>query len=148
MNSNVADSPFIVPVAGCAMILGMAVASSWSEVRKRQIRSQERLTAIAHGVTLPPTEEELAIIHGKPTQSLVRRRANLRLAANILLAGSAGIALFFVVLAAILQVRPVLCGAAAALIPLAIGLGIWWDVRKQDEDFALSGLEKPTTTLE
>ncbi|MDE1155757.1 MAG: hypothetical protein PW735_08505 [Acidobacteriaceae bacterium] len=133
---EVANSPFIVPVAGCAMILGMSVASGWAEVQKRRVQSQERLAAIASGVPIPPTPEELAITHGKPTQSMVRRRANLRLAASILLASSAGLIAFFFFLSWILHERDVLCGAAAAIIPLAIGLGIWWDVAQQDKDIA------------
>ncbi|MDE1160778.1 MAG: hypothetical protein PW792_02400 [Acidobacteriaceae bacterium] len=140
------DSPFVVPVAGCAMILGMSVASYWSDVRKRQLQSQERLAAIARGVPVPPTEEELAIIHGKPAQTQMRRRANLRLTAYVLLASAGGVIVFFIALASILQVRNVLCGAAAGVIPLAMGLGFLWDVRKQTEEIDEvneSGLKVP-----
>ncbi|MES2389994.1 MAG: hypothetical protein V4555_00025, partial [Acidobacteriota bacterium] len=60
------QSPFIVPVAGCVMILGIVVAGIWSSIRQREMQSQERLAAIAKGMPLPPTTEELAIIHGRP----------------------------------------------------------------------------------
>ncbi len=80
------NSPFIVPVAGCLMILGIVLAGVWSGVRNREIQSRERLEAIARGVPIPPTPEELAITHGRPTSDLRRRRANIRLAGVVLLA--------------------------------------------------------------
>ena len=61
------NSPFIIPVAGCAMVLGIVIAGIWSGVRQREIQSRERLEAIARGVPIPPTPEELAITHGRPT---------------------------------------------------------------------------------
>lgn len=138
------NSPFIVPVAGCLMILGIVLGGVWSGVRNREIQSRERLEAIARGVPIPPTPEELAITHGRPTSDLRRRRANIRLAGVVLLASAAGIILFFIALAAVLQERAVLCGAAAGLIPLAIGCGFLIDTKIQtkemDEVKAQSGL--------
>ena len=127
-------SPFIVPVAGCAMILGIVVAGIWSGVRNREIQSRERLEAIARGVPIPPTPEELAITHGRPTADLRRRRANIRLTGVVLLASAVGLILFFSGLAAVLQERNVLCGAAVGLIPLAIGLGFLVDVKIQTRE--------------
>src|SRR5580658_5019309 len=120
-------SPFIVPVAGCLMILGIVIAGIWSGVRQREIQSRERLEAIARGVPIPPTPEELAITHGRPTADLRRRRANIRLA-------GVGLILFFVGLAAVLQERDVLCGAAVGLIPMAIGGGFLIDTKIQTHE--------------
>ena len=128
------NSPFIVPVAGCLMILGIVLGGVWSSVRNREIQSRERLEAIARGVPIPPTPEELAITHGRPTADLRRRRANIRLAGVVLLASGAGLVLFFVALAAVLQERAVLCGAAAALIPLAVGAGFLIDTKIQTRE--------------
>ncbi|HEY5382859.1 MAG TPA: DUF6249 domain-containing protein [Acidobacteriaceae bacterium] len=128
------NSPFIVPVAGCAMILGIVVAGVWSSARTREIQSRERLEAIARGVAIPPTPEELAITHGRPAASLSRRRANIRLTGVVLVASAVGIVLFFVVLAAVLQERDVLSGAAVGLIPLAIGVGFLIDTRVQTRE--------------
>src|SRR5579875_2121588 len=89
-------SPFIIPVAGCAMVLGIVVAGVWSGVRTREIQSRERLEAIARGVPIPPTPEELAITHGKPSASVARRRANIRLTGIVLLATAVGLIAFFV----------------------------------------------------
>jgi hypothetical protein len=131
---DVAFSPFIVPVAGCLMILGIVVAGIWSGVRQREIQSRERLEAIARGVPIPPTPEELAITHGRPTADLRRRRANIRLTGVVLLASAVGLILFFLGLAAVLQERAVLCGAAVGLIPLAIGLGFLIDTKIQTRE--------------
>lgn len=136
------DSPFIVPVAGCLMILGIVLAGTWSSNRANELRSRERLECIARGVTPPPTVEELAILHGKPTADRVRRRANIRLAGNVLVAGGLGLALFFIVLASVLHVREVLSGAAAAIIPLSIGAGFLYDSRLQARE-----MSNPTETV-
>ena len=127
-------SPFIVPVAGCAMVLGIVIAGIWSGIRNREIQSRERLEAIARGVPIPPTPEELAITHGKPAASLTRRRANIRLAGIVLLATAVGLILFFCGLAAVLQERDVLCGAAVGLIPAAIGVGFLIDTKIQTRE--------------
>jgi hypothetical protein len=129
-----ASSPFIVPVAGCAMVLGIVMAGVWSSVRNREIQSRERLEAIARGVPIPPTPEELAITHGRPTANLARRRANLRLTGVVLLATAVGMILFFVTLSAVLHVREVLSGAAVALVPLAMGVGFLIDTRLQTRE--------------
>jgi hypothetical protein len=128
---SAADSPYIVPVAGCMMVLGIVVAGIWSSVREREMLAQERLAAIARGIPIPPTEEELAIMHGKPLSDAARRRDNIRLAAIILLCSAGGLSLFFFALAAVLQVRAVLCGAAVGLIPLGVGVGLYLDARVQ-----------------
>jgi hypothetical protein len=127
-------SPFIVPVAGCLMILGIVATSVWAGVRQREIQSRERLEAIARGVPIPPTPDELAITHGRPTLDLRRRRANIRLAGVVLIASAVGLILFFVGLAAVLQERDVLCGAAVGLIPLAIGCGFLIDTKIQTRE--------------
>ena len=139
---SVMDSAFVVPVAGCIMVLGIVVAGIWSGTRTREIQAQERLAAIARGVPLPPTVEELAIIHGKPMSDATRRRDNIRLAAIILLCGAGGLIVFFVALAVVVQVREVLCGAAAALIPLGIGVGLFIDARLQTRALDEAALEK------
>ena len=132
--SETFNSPFIVPVASFVMVLGIVAVGSWSNARKRELESQERLAAIAKGLVLPPTAAEIAATQGRPAISLVRRRANIRLAGIVLLGAAAGIALFFIALSAILNERDVLCGAACALIPLGIGVGFLIDTRIQTRE--------------
>ncbi len=137
---DVAYSPFIVPVAGCAMALGIAVAGIWSRTRKRELESHERLAAIAQGIAPPPTAEELVLTQApRQAGSSLRRRANIRLTGIVLVSAAAGIVLFFVVLAAILLNRDVLCGAATGLIPLGIGVGFLIDSRIQAREIEEAG---------
>jgi len=49
---------------------------------------------------------------------------------------------FFFALAVVVQVREVLCGAAAALIPLGIGVGLFIDARLQTRALDEAALEK------
>ena len=134
ISSDFMNSPFVIPVAGCLTGLGIAVAGIWSAVRTREIQGQERLAAIAKGVPIPPTAEELAIIHGKPSVDSTRRRGNVRRGGIVLLGLAVGLILFFIALASVLQQRDVLCGAAAGLIPLGIGVGLLIDARIQTRE--------------
>jgi hypothetical protein len=131
---DAANSPFIVPVAGCLMILGIVAVTSWSSSRNRELESQERLAAIAKGLVPPPTREELALTQTRPTSNAIRRRANIRLAGIVLTAGSIGAALFFILLSIILHERDVLCGVPCALIPLGIGVGFLIDTHIQSRE--------------
>jgi hypothetical protein len=139
------NSPFIVPVASFVMVLGIVAVGAWSNSRKREMESQERLAAIAKGIVLPPTPAEIAASQGRPATSLVRRRANIRLAGIVLLGAAAGIALFFIALASILQERDVLCGAACALIPFGIGVGFLIDTRIQSKEIDDATTPPPTS---
>ena len=128
------DSPFSVPIAGCAMVACIVVASMSFQNRRRELQSQERLAAIAKGLPMPPTAEELALMNGKPSLDSTRRRGNTRRAGIVLIGSAAGLILFFVALASVLQVREVLSGAAAGLIPLGIGVGFLVDARIQTRE--------------
>ena len=139
--ADAVGSPFIVPVAGCFMVLGIVAVSMWSGARKREIESQERLAAIAKGIVPPPTADELALTQSRPIPSAFRRRANIRLTGIVLIGSSVGIVLFFVALATILQERDVLSGAACGLVPLGIGAGFLIDTHIQSRE-----IEEATTT--
>jgi len=145
--TNAWDSPFSVPVAGCFMILGIVVASMWASNRQREMQSQERLAAIAKGLPVPPTPEELALMNGKPPADVTRRRGNTRRAGIVLIGSAAGLILFFVALASVLQVREVLSGAAAGLIPLGIGVGFLVDARIQTRELEEATSNPQSTDL-
>ena len=132
--ADAAGSPFIVPVASFVMVLGIVAVGAWSNARKREIESQERLAAIAKGLVPPPTAAELALTQNRPATSLIRRRANIRLAGIVLLGSSVGIVLFFIALAAIERDRDILCGAACGLIPFGIGVAFLIDTRIQSRE--------------
>ncbi len=135
------DSPFVVPVAGCIMILGIVCAGIWSGIRQREIQSTERLAAIAKGVALPPTPAEIAAMHGKPSIDATRRRGNVRLSGIILLGVALGMVVFFIALASILRQREVLSGAAVGLIPLGVGIALLVDARIQTRELEQAGAE-------
>ena len=141
------NSPFIVPVAGCARIAAIVWAGSWSSARKRQIESEERLAAIARGLPVPPTADELEASRNRPAPNALRRRANIRLAGIILIASSIGLAIFFVILWAVLREREILSGVACALIPFGIGAGLLIDARIQTREMEESlQTTSPTST--
>ena len=135
---EIANSPFIVPVAGCLMIVGIVGFTSWSGARSRECESHERLAAIAKGIAPPPTKEEIALTHARPTPSALRRRANVRLSGIVLVGTAFGLMLFFALLAWVLRERDVLCGVAVGLIPLGIGIAFLIDAGIQARELAAS----------
>ncbi len=139
-------SPFIIPVAGCAMILGIVASGAWARVRSLEIKSQERLARIAHGLPVEPdwdqaTAREAAQVagqmtpaapkpHGRPKDGSGARRAGM-----VLVSVGVGLFAFFAALTMIVQVREVLSGGAAGLIPFAIGIGFLIDARLKKREF-------------
>src|ERR1700761_8483261 len=108
------DSPFVVPVAGCVMILGLGVAGIYSEMRTKELRSQERIAMLNRGVPLPEIEKLMAnaSVEEKKVRDPLRSLANARRTAMVLISCGVGLGLFGLMMFAILQVRPVLIVAA------------------------------------
>lgn len=140
--AGVFNSPFIVPVFGTIMILGIVVAGIWSGVRNREMQSQERLAAIAKGIPLEPAWDE-ALVRRATTQSPIAAAMQLRpndgagarRVGIVLVSVGVGLGAFFSTLAMILQERDVFCGAATGLIPLAIGAGFLVDANLRRAEF-------------
>jgi Flp pilus assembly protein TadB len=137
-------SPFVVPVAGCLMILGLGVAGIYSEIDQRRIRSQERMTLLARGMSVEDIERMQRQAANDDAVDPVRTLNTIRRTAMILLACGVGIIAFGLVLAVILEMRVLLIVPGAGLIPLAIGLGFWVDYKMQARDLARFGLEVDT----
>ncbi len=135
-------SPFIVPVAGCAMIGSIAVAGIWSGVRTREIRSHERLARIAQGLPVEPDWDQETLQQakasstsapkpfGRPNDGAGAHRAGL-----ILCSIGIGLIAFFAFLAVVLRERDVFSGACAGIPPLAIGAGFLVDARSRRKNF-------------
>lgn len=135
--AGIFNSPYIIPIFGTVMVLGIVIANVWSGVRAREMRSQERLAAIAKGIPVPPSFEEQALEQvnvAAAGTSLERQRNASRRAGLVLVFTGLGLVAFFIVLELVLQVRPVLCGAAAGLIPAGIGLGFLVDAKARTAD--------------
>jgi hypothetical protein len=135
------DSAFVVPVAGCLMILGLGLFGIYSEIDQRRVRSQERMTLLARGMSIEDIERLQRQVQNEDASDPVRTLNNIRRTAMILFGSGGGIILFGLLLAVILQIRVLLIVPAAGLIPLAIGLGFWVDYKMQARDLARFGLE-------
>lgn len=137
-------SPFTVAVAGCLMILGLGCFGIYSEMDQKRLRSQERMTLLARGMSIEDIERLQRQVATEDTADPVRTMNNIRRTAMILLASGAGIVVFGLLFAAILQNRVLLIIPAGGIIPMAIGVGFWIDYKMQARDLARFGLEVDT----
>ena len=140
---NFVFSPFIVPVAGCLVAIVAIISGIWLDGHKRRIRSEERIAMLARGVPLAEIEKMLGVGDEEkpPVKDPLRSLGNARRAGIVLVSVGVGLILFFLVLTEILHVREVLSGAAAGLIPLAIGVGFFIDYNLQKRELSRFGLE-------
>jgi hypothetical protein len=136
-------SPFVVPVAGCLVGIVAIVSGIWFESQKRRFKSEERMAMLARGVPLAEIERMLGVGEEDkpPVKDPLRSLGNARRAGIILVSVGVGLVLFFLVLTEIVRVREVLAGAAAGLIPLAIGIGFFIDYNLQKRELSRFGLE-------
>ena len=124
-----ANSPFIVPVAVFAMVLGIVIANTIAGYHTRRLQTEERLAAIAKGIPIPePIPEPIPIVDH------YRRARAVRMGGIICTAGGIGLAVFGLLLTWIVQEHDVLVVAAAGLIPLSIGIGLLVDYAFQKRD--------------
>jgi hypothetical protein len=142
--STIFLSPFVVAVAGCIMILGLGCFGIYSEMDQKRLRSQERMTLLARGMSIDDIERLQRQVQTEDVADPVRTMNNIRRTAMILFGSGAGILVFGLLLASILQVRVLLIVAAAGIIPIAIGIGFWIDYKMQARDLARFGLEVDT----
>jgi hypothetical protein len=140
---NFIFSPFVIPVAGCLVAIVAIVSGIWLDGHKRRMKSEERIAMIARGVPLAEIEKMLGTGDEEkpPVKDPLRSLGNARRVGIVLVSVGVGLVLFFVVLTAILHVREVLAGAAAGLIPLAIGIGFFIDYNLQKRELSRFGLE-------
>jgi Flp pilus assembly protein TadB len=140
---SVLNSPFVVPVAGCIMILGLGVAGIYSEMRNKELRSQERIAMLNRGVPLEDIERMSATAseEEKKVRDPLRSLANARRSAMVLMSVGVGSGVFGLLLFLILQVRPVLVVSAVGVINLCIGLGFLIDYNMQKRELARFGME-------
>ena len=139
---NFIFSPFVVPVAGCVVGIVAIIAGIWLDAQKRRLKSEERVAMISRGVPIAEIERLIGVGEEKPpVKDPLRSLSNARRTAIVLVSVGLGLMLFFVVLSYILQERDVLAGAAAGLIPFAIGVGFFVDYNLQKRELSRFGLE-------
>jgi len=135
-------SPFIVPVAGCAVGAVAIVSGIWFEAQQRRNKAEQRMAMIARGVPIAEIERLLGSgDEEKPVRDPLRSLGNARRAGIVLVSLGVGLVLFFAALSVVVHVREVLAGAAAGLIPLAIGIGFFVDYNLQKRELSRFGLE-------
>ena len=138
-------SPFVIPVA--ALLVGAVAILSGvlSQAHSRRLKAEQRMAMVARGMKA----EDIALLLGnydddRPApvaRDPMRSLGNARRAGIVLCSTGIGLAVFFVVLALVLQVREVFSGAAVGLIPLAIGVGFFVDYGLQKREMARFGGE-------
>ncbi len=104
----------IIGLVAVIMSLGIPLGAMYTYYRVRRLRTEERLAAIARGITVP-MEPEL-------TQAARSRRAGI-----LLVAGALGFIVAFGLIAQILHEHETWVAASLGIIPLAVGLGYFLD---------------------
>ena len=137
-------SPFIVPVAGCAVGAVAIVSGIWFEAQQRRNKAEQRMAMIARGVPIAEIEKTL----GLRRRGEKRVRDPLRSLGNARRTGSFWFRLewdwscsFSRSASFSVQERAVLAGSAAGIIPLAIGVGFFVDYNLQKRELSRFGLE-------
>jgi hypothetical protein len=124
-----AHSPFVVPVAAFAMVLGIIIVNTISGYHTRRLQSEERLAAIAKGIPIPdPTPEPIPVVDQH------RRARGLRTGGIVCTSVGIGLALFGFALTWIVGEHEVLAVSASGIIPLAVGIGLLVDYAFQKRD--------------
>ena len=137
------NSPFIVPIGAFAMTLGIVIAGVISHSHNRRLKAEQRIAMVQRGMPVHEIERLLGTREeeDKPVKDPMRSLGNARRAAIVLISTGVGFMAFFLVLSMILHVREVLSGAAAGLIPFAIGVGFFIDYSLQKRELSRFGLE-------
>ncbi len=137
-------SPFIIPLGAFLVAIVGIIAGIWSDGHKTRVRAEQRMAMVARGMSVPEIERLLGTKaeEGRlPAKDPLRSLGNARRAGIILVSVGVGLILFFLILTEIVRVREVLSGAAAGLIPLAIGVGFFIDYYLQKRELSRFGLE-------
>ncbi|MBS1799065.1 MAG: hypothetical protein JSS95_04485 [Acidobacteria bacterium] len=136
-------TPFIIPLGAFAVAIVAIVAGIWSDIHNKRIRADQRMAMLARGMSVEDIEKVL----GKPNEvdrapkDPLRSLSNARRAGIVLVSSGIGLILFFTTLRYIVSERNVLAGAAAGLIPLAIGIGFFIDYHMQKRELSRFGME-------
>lgn len=126
MQVNADMAPALITIGAFAMVLGIVIVTNIANYHTRKLRSEERLTAIAKGIPLPPELETDYAAMARSTGGAPSARG-LRTGGIVLVSVGIGLSIFGLLLTWIVQEHQVLVVAAAGLIPLTIGIGLLVD---------------------
>ena len=137
------NSPFIVPIGAFAVAIVAVVAGIWSQAHAVRVKAEQRMAMLARGMSIAEIEQLLGSGEDekKTPKDPLRSLGNARRTGIVLVSSGAGIMLFFFALTAIIGERDILSGAAAGLIPFAIGIGFFIDYNLQKRELSRFGLE-------
>jgi hypothetical protein len=143
MWTGIFNSPFVVAVAGCAMVLGLGCFGIYSEIEQKRMRSHERMALLSKGMSVEEVQRLLSTpaFDEENIPDPLRNLGNARRTAIVLLSVGVGLVVLGFLLASILQVRDVLAASAAGVIPIAIGLGFLVDYRMQLQELQRFGID-------
>ena len=136
-------SPLIIPLGGMVVAIVAIVAGIWSDAHNKRIRADQRMAMLARGMSIEDIEKVLGKANDvdRPPKDPLRSLSNARRTGIVLVSTGLGLILFFITLTAIVRERDVLAGAAAGLIPLAIGIGFFVDYNLQKRELSRFGME-------
>jgi hypothetical protein len=136
-------SPLIIPLGAFVVAIVAIVSGIWSDAHNKRIRADQRMAMLDRGMSIEDIEKVLgkAREEERPPKDPLRSLSNARRAGIVLVSSGLGLILFFITLTIIVQERDVLAGAAAGLVPLAIGIGFFVDYNLQKRELSRFGME-------
>ncbi|HEY2038020.1 MAG TPA: DUF6249 domain-containing protein [Edaphobacter sp.] len=134
-------TPFIIPLGAFAVAIVAIAGGIWSDIHNKRVRADQRMAMLARGMSIEDIEKILGRGEERLPKDPLRSLANARRAGIILVSSGIGLILFFIALTAIVRDHEVLAGAAAGLIPLAIGIGFFVDYSLQKRELSRFGME-------
>jgi hypothetical protein len=139
-------SPFIIPLGAFAVAIVAIVSGIIGNAHNVKMRAEQRMAMIARGMSVDDIDRLLGKSEddNKPIRDPLRSLGNTRRTAIVLISAGAGLTGFFLLLTWITGVHNVLSGAAASLIPFAIGVGFLIDYNLQKRELSRFGLETGT----
>lgn len=140
---EVLHTPFVIPLGAFVVAIVAIVSGIWSDAHNKRIRADQRMAMLARGMSIEDIEKVLgkATDADRPPKDPLRSLSNARRTGIVLVSTGIGLMLFFITLCVILNERDVLAGAAAGLIPLAIGMGFFVDYNLQKRELSRFGME-------
>jgi hypothetical protein len=136
-------SPLMIPLGAFVVAIVAIVAGIAGEGHRQRLRAEQRMAMVARGMGAEDIDKLLgkASDDAKPMKDPLQSLRNTRRTAIVLISSGVGLILFFLLLTWIVNEHDVLSGAAAGLIPLAIGVGFAIDYHLQKRDLSRFGLE-------
>jgi hypothetical protein len=142
-------SPYVVPLGAFAVAIVAIIAGILSQAHTTRVKAEQRMAMISRGASVEEIERLLGRKdepeHVAPPKDPLRSLSNARRTGIVLCSVGFGLVAFFIVLTIIIQQREIMAGAAAGLIPLAIGIGFFIDYNLQKRELSRFGLEVDLT---